>query len=59
VIFGCYPLSNADRPDSEEPVITADGKEICQSCAKKYWAAKAAAEEEWRLAKARSKRNEN
>jgi hypothetical protein len=58
-IYGCYPLSNAYRPDSEEAVITDDGKMICQRCADKYWAAKAAAEEERRRAKARSKRHEN
>jgi hypothetical protein len=43
-MYGVYPLSKAQRPDSEEPVITADGKKICQRCAAKYRQAKEEAE---------------
>ena len=42
--YGCHPLSKAYRPDSEEPVITADKEKICHRCAEKYREAKAEAE---------------
>ena len=33
---GKYPVEEAYRPDDEEPVITAEGEMICQSCANNY-----------------------
>ena len=36
-IYGIWPVSEAWRPDDEEPVITAEGDKICQRCAKKWW----------------------
>jgi hypothetical protein len=45
-IYGKFPVSEAYRPDSEEPVVTQEGNRICHSCAKKYYEAKAQAERE-------------
>ena len=39
-MYGVYPLSKADRPDEEEPVITDEGDKICQECARKWREAK-------------------
>lgn len=58
-IYGIFPLEKAERPDSEEPVMTADGKDICTTCAEKYWKAKEEADRLNALEKARSMRQEN
>lgn len=55
-IYGIYPTSKAYQPDTEEPVITADGKEICRRCAEKYWKAREEAELLAAVAKAREER---
>ena len=39
-IYGNVNHAEAFRPDSEEPVITADGEKICQKCADTYWTAR-------------------
>ena len=33
---GKFPVSECWRPDSEEPVKTLEGEDICQACAKAY-----------------------
>jgi len=45
-IYGKWPVSEAYRPDDEEPVITAEGDKICQSCYEKWLAARAKAKKE-------------
>jgi hypothetical protein len=55
-INGKYPVSEAYRPDTEEPVVTQEGNKICQSCAAKYYKAKAEAEREEKESKDASTR---
>ena len=45
-IYGKFPVCEAYRPDDEEPVITAEGDNICKSCYDKWRAAKEQAQKE-------------
>ena len=46
-LYGNINPSIAFRPNSEEPVITAEKQTICQKCARTYWEGRQLCEQDY------------